>query len=61
MKVSLRLLAVFKVLVLWRQNELSGPPKHCIIAITWSHDSPDALGAFKAAGRGGVISGQLKS
>ena len=32
--------AAFKVMVLRRQEELVGPPRHSIIAITCPHDSP---------------------
>ncbi len=47
--MSLRFLAVFKVIVLWRQSELSGPLRYTSIAITSSHDFSHDFRAIEQA------------
>ena len=44
--ICLEMHATFEVLVIRRQEELSGPSQHIIVRIIMSHNSPDDLRAF---------------
>ena len=45
--LGLQMAATFKVIVLRRQEELVGPPRHSIIGFTFSHDFPAKIIAIE--------------